>query len=77
MTNKMLWEVSRKLFQVKNMPTSITNKWLMEINLLFIFFSVFIGADHPTLTLEQKSGRLGDANQAYLWASPYQLQNKH
>ena len=31
---------------------------------------VFIGANHPTLTLEQKSCWLGDGNQTYLWASP-------
>ena len=35
------------------------------------FCSVFIDADHPTLTLEQKSGGSGDANQTYLWASPW------
>ena len=62
-----------KLSQVKNMPISITNKRLMEINLLFSFSSVFINADHPTLTLEQKSGRSGDANQTYLRASLYVL----
>ena len=42
----------------------------MEINLPFSFFSVFIDADHPTLTLKQKLGRSGDANQTYLWALP-------
>ena len=52
------------------MPISITNKWRMERNLPFSFFSVFKDADHPTLTLEQKSGQSDDANQTYLWASP-------
>ena len=39
-------------------------------NLPFSFFSVFTDANHLTLTLEQKSGQSGDANQAYLWELP-------
>ena len=38
----------------------------MEINLPFSFFSAFIDADHPNLTLDQKPGWLDDANQKYL-----------
>ena len=52
------------------MPILIINKWLMEINLALSFFSVFIDADQPTLTLERKLGRSGDAKPTHLWASP-------
>ena len=69
---KVSWQIYRghkwplKLLQFKTKPISITNKWLMGIKLSFSFFSVFINANNPTRTLEQKLGRLGDANQTFV-----------
>ena len=48
------------------MPISITNKWLIEIKLPFGLFSVFLDADHPTLTLEQNLGWSGDTNETFV-----------
>ena len=59
-------DIAFEISENENIPISITNKRLMEISLPFSIFSVFIDADHPTLTLEQKSGRSSHANQTYL-----------
>ena len=69
MSVSVAWQSKSQVNCLKS--TSFINKWLMGINLPLSFFSVFIGADHPTLTLAEKSGRSGDANQTNLWASPY------
>ena len=46
----------------------------MGIKLSLSYFSVFIDADPPPQTLGQKLGRSGEANQTYLWTSPYHIE---